>query len=128
MAKAKQEDGRDIFDKVADVVVPVAGAYVGGRAGARIWGGSKKAVRAYKKAGDQATVERDKVYDRIASGKARKTDAEDLLYHENQRRWNYDDWGRRDDRRTWGWVAGGATGAAGGMVLRKDGRGDKRRK
>lgn len=109
MAK-KQEDNRDVFEKALDYVVPVAGAYLGARAGMRL-GASKKSVSASYKDADAA---RERV----------RSDGSGLDEYRSK---NNAAW-RRGDRRIHGGMAGATAGAVGGMILQDGNRPGKRRK
>lgn len=107
MAK-KQEDNRDVFEKALDYVVPVAGAYLGARAGMRLGAGKKGLARTRKEMED-AYAAGDRTGD--------YTDAQ----RKAGKHW------RGENRRTDMGIAGMTAGAVGGMVL-QDGNRQKRRK
>lgn len=120
----KKEDNRDVFEKALDYAVPAAGAVAGGLVGRRL-GGSKKRMMAERARGDDAT--------RLRDGLAKKQnpkegDVEEALWQQNRRSWAYDDAERIQKNRIGGAMIGGASGAAGGMILRDGNRPGKRRK
>jgi hypothetical protein len=104
--KKPQEDNRDIFDKALDVAVPVAGAYLGGKAGARVFSGGKKKLGRLQQEQSNARQHRDKA---IAKG-----DAEEALYQDFEKRAVQDEIERHHTGSMIGGLTGGVAGGAEG--------------
>ncbi len=117
-------DNRDIFDKALDVVVPAAGAVAGGIVGRRL-GGSKKGMKANRARGNDATRKRDKLIDNPSP---KVGDVGEGMYQQGRRDWAYGDANRTQNNRIGGAMIGGASGTAGGMVLRGNDHTGKRKR
>jgi len=116
MAKDK-EDNRDIFEKALDYAVPVAGAYLGMKAGSRIASGGKRAEKAMR--ANQAK-------NRAASAKAVKDgDGQAAIDADRRARYDSDDLERHYRGRI---VGGGAGGLAGGIASHNIQQNEKKRR
>lgn len=123
MAK-KQEDSRDIFDKVADYIAPVAGAVIGARLGPRLIGGVSKS-NMKRVLGNAERMEESA---RKIRGKKRPTwgDADEAFGLDKAAISNREAYGSMYRSRTRGAVAGGVAGGAAGHVGGQEAK--KRRK
>lgn len=120
----KKEDNRDVFEKALDYAVPAAGAVAGGIVGRRL-GGSKKRMMAERARGDDALKKRDRL---VNNPNPKRGDVEEGMYQSQRANTAYYDAARIQDRRIGGAMIGGASGAAGGMILQDGNRPGKRRK
>lgn len=90
MAKQKEDD-RDVFEKALDYAVPVAGAYLGMKGGARILSGGKRTEKAIRgnigknRAASDAATSRGDARGAVDADRRARYDRDDLeAYYRNR--------------------------------------------